>query len=200
MEPREGLLTYMAEGNNISSSEYYSRKIHWPGNTSQCEKFGSGVTIGRGYDLKHRSKSEVISDLTFAGVPIEKAKEIAEGSKNSHCAAGDFVKNNRGSISPITEQQQIRLFEKTYATYLNDSIVFYHRYKKKDSVAWGDLNQALKDVLVDMKYQGRLEVGMVAVFGKNDKKEVTNLIRNSAKLTSDESARQRISYLERNMK
>lgn len=90
--------------------------------------------------------------------------------------------------------------KKTYATYLNDSIVFYNRYKKKDSVSWGDLNQALKDVLVDMKYQGRLEVGMVAVFGKNDKKEVTNLIRKSAKLTSDESARQRISYLERNMK
>jgi hypothetical protein len=36
MEPREGILTFMAEGNNISNSRHYSRKIHWPGVMSKC--------------------------------------------------------------------------------------------------------------------------------------------------------------------
>jgi len=29
LEPKEGLLTFRAEGNNDSSSQYFSRKIHW---------------------------------------------------------------------------------------------------------------------------------------------------------------------------
>lgn len=31
MQPKQGLLTFRAEGNNITNSRYYSRKIHWPG-------------------------------------------------------------------------------------------------------------------------------------------------------------------------
>lgn len=75
MEPKQGLLTFLAEGNNIPNSIYYSRKIHWPGNSLQCDKFGSGVTIGRGYDLKYRNVGEVISDLTMSGIPLNKAKK-----------------------------------------------------------------------------------------------------------------------------
>lgn len=112
MEPKEGLLTYMVQRNNILISQYYSRKIHWPGNSTQCNKFGPGVTIGRGYDLKHRAKTTIVSDLTFAGIPLDKAKKIAEGSKKSHCAASDFVKESREAISEITEIQQIKLFKK----------------------------------------------------------------------------------------
>jgi len=58
------MLTYMAEGDNIPHSQYYFRKIHWPGNAAQYSKFGSKVTLGRGYDLKYRTELEVISDLT----------------------------------------------------------------------------------------------------------------------------------------
>ncbi len=54
----------MAEGDNIPHSQYYFRKIHWPGNAAQYSKFGSKVTLGRGYDLKYRTELEVISDLT----------------------------------------------------------------------------------------------------------------------------------------
>jgi hypothetical protein len=80
MEPREGLLTFNAEGNNVRSNRYYSRVLHWPGILSQCKKFGSGVTIGRGYDMKHRSSEKIIRDLTYAGIPLEKAKKIAENA------------------------------------------------------------------------------------------------------------------------
>ena len=78
MKLKKGILTYMAEGDNIPHSKYYSRKIHWPGNAAQCSKFGSGVTLGRGYDLTYRTELEVISDLTSSGISVEKAKKIAK--------------------------------------------------------------------------------------------------------------------------
>jgi hypothetical protein len=200
MEPREGLLTFRAEGNNISSSRNYSRKIHWPGITSKCNSYGSGVTIGRGYDMKHRSTSEIINNLTFAGVPLEKAKKIAEGSKKSFCSASDFVKENREKISEITEYQQLRIFELIYKDYVRDSIRFYNKYKKQDSVSWEKLHQILKDVFVDMKYQGVLKDKMVLIFGRNEKSDVIDLIKGSTVLLSFEPGRARIPYIQRGMK
>ena len=82
MDPREGILTFMAEGNNIPGSRNYSRKIHWPGISSKCQSYGSGVTIGRGYDMKHRLPAEIIKDLTLAGIPIEKAKKLPKVQRN----------------------------------------------------------------------------------------------------------------------
>lgn len=73
LEPKEGLLTFRAEGNNVRNSSNYSRVIHWPNDSAQCRRSGSGVTIDRGYDMKHRSPKKIVSDLTYAGVPLEKA-------------------------------------------------------------------------------------------------------------------------------
>ncbi|MEW5287776.1 hypothetical protein ABW286_00930 [Erwinia papayae] len=86
LEPKEGLLTFRAEGNNLAGSRYYSRKLHWPGVASKCNAYGSGVTFGRGYDMKHRSAGEIIADLTYVGIPVGQAKKIAGGAYKSHCA------------------------------------------------------------------------------------------------------------------
>ncbi|SER25536.1 toxin homologue of phage lysozyme [Rosenbergiella nectarea] len=200
MEPKQGLLTFLAEGNNVPSGIYYSRKIHWPGNSLQCDKFASGVTIGRGYDLKNRNEGEVIKDLTMSGIPLDKAKKIAQGVTKSHCLASNFVKKNKGSIEEITEIQQLRLFENTYPKYVIDSEKFYNKHKNNECVPWNELEQPLKDVLVDMKYQGRLEINMIPIFGKNSKKAVIELIHKRSKLSSDELGRKRIPYLENNIK
>ncbi|WP_241592126.1 hypothetical protein [Rosenbergiella epipactidis] len=196
MKPKKGMLTSMAEGDNIPHSKYYSRKIHWPGNAAQCSKFGSGITLGKGYDLKYRTELEVISDLTSSGISVEKAKQIAKGVKKSYCSAHEFVKKNRDAIEEITEIQQIRLFEKTYLHYSNDSQRFYHRYKSPHCVTWEQLKPPLKEVLIDMKYQGRLAISMIPIFGKNEIDRVINLILHSAKLSSDEGGRQRVRFLE----
>ncbi len=196
MEPKEGGLTYRAEGNNIPGSPYYSRKIHWPGISFRCHTYGSGVTIGRGYDLKHRSRREIVHDLTLAGVPSEQAEKIAEAAKKSHCSARDFVKREREYIGEITELQQLRLFELTYQKYIVDSIRFYNKYKKTTSVSWEKLDSTLKDVFVDMKYQGVLTMEMVPVFGKNEKQNVIDLIKTNADLSSAERARGRVSYIQ----
>ncbi|WP_261640831.1 hypothetical protein [Erwinia mallotivora] len=154
LEPKEGLLTFRAEGNNLAGSRYYSRKLHWPGVASKCNAYGQGVTFGRGYDMKHRSAGEIIADLTYVGIPLDQAKKIAGGAYKSHCAASDFVKNNTGSTIELTEHQQLRLFEKVCARYVKDSIRFYNKYKKQDSVLWNKLHSTLQEVFVDMKYQG----------------------------------------------
>lgn len=52
---KAGQITFAAEGNNITSSPFFSRVVHWPGNSS------SGVTLGRGYDMGSRSESEIYS-------------------------------------------------------------------------------------------------------------------------------------------
>lgn len=198
MEPKEGGLTYRAEGNNIPGSPYYSRKIHWPGLSFRCHAYGSGVTIGRGYDLKHRSRREIVHDLTLAGVPSEQAEKIAEAAKKSHCSASDFVKREREYIGEITELQQLRLFELTYQKYIVDSIRFYNKYKKTTSVSWEKLDSTLKDVFVDMKYQGVLYSDMVPIFGRNKKQDVINLIKSVPILHSHEVGRGRISYIQGN--
>ncbi len=121
MRPKEGSLTYAAEGNNIPTSRYYSRVIHWPGSSIKCTNEGSGVTLGCGYDMKYRSPAQIKSDLTASGIPLEKAETIAKGSGKSYCEAERFVKENKNIIGEITETQQLRLFELTYKSYIRDS-------------------------------------------------------------------------------
>lgn len=200
LEPKEGLLTFRAEGNNITGSGYYSRKLHWPGAVSKCNAYGSGVTLGRGYDMKHRSTGEIIADLTLAGVSLNEAKKLAGGAHKSHCAASDFVRNNKGSTIELTEQQQLRLFEHVYAMYVKDSIRFYNKYKQQGSVSWSELHKVLKEVLIDMRFQGALRHEMISVFGKNQKQDVIRLINGNAFLANYESARGRVRYIQECMR
>lgn len=95
MEPKEGLLTFRGEGNNIRGDIYYSRMIHFPVNYNACTGALSGVTIGRGYDLGGRSVSEVLSDLLFSGLSVEQAKKISRGAKLRGCQAAKFVKEKK---------------------------------------------------------------------------------------------------------
>ncbi|MEW5290433.1 hypothetical protein ABW286_14790 [Erwinia papayae] len=141
-----------------------------------------------------------IADLTFAGIPQDEAKKIAGGAYKSHCSASDFVKNNRGATTELTEHQQLRLFEKVCARYVKDSIQFYNKYKKQDSVLWSKLHKTLREVFVDMKYQGALSFEMVPVFGFNDKESVIALISKNIKLLADEPGRCGINYIRENMK
>ena len=65
----DGQLTFDAEG--TEGGVYHSRTPHWPGG-------GSGVTIGRGYDLgQGRSATSIVEDLTAAGLSPEAAQTYA---------------------------------------------------------------------------------------------------------------------------
>ena len=200
LEPKEGLLTFRAEGNNTRSSLFYSRIIHWPGKIVRCGKSGAGVTIGRGYDMKHRSPKKIIGDLTYAGIPLEKARQIATGAGISHCNAANFVRDKKASITEISELQQIKLFELDYNRYINESIRLYNLYKKTDSVSWDNLHPVLKEVFIDMRYQGVLKSYVVSIFGLNNKGDVINLIKKTPALPVHEAARGRVNYIKVNMR
>ncbi|RRZ89863.1 hypothetical protein [Erwinia sp. 198] len=83
----------------------------------------------------------------------------------------------------------------TYSDYYYKAENFYFRRKGKDAVAWRDLDQALRDVFVDMFYQGRLNPNRVKYFEKNDRSNVIRLIKGNRLLSGDEAGRNRIGYL-----
>ena len=199
-EPKEGLLTFRAEGNNFRGSRYYSRVIHWPGNASACQGDASGVTIGRGFDMGSRTKAESYGYLIKAGVEAKKTEKISTGSRLKFCEAEKFVRQHKNEIGEITEVQQLKLFEAVYDEYIIDAKRFYNKYCKPASISWLDLDQRIKDVFIDMKYQGVLRTDMVRFFSNNDKNDVVRLIKTHSRLKKDDENRQRIKYLLENRK
>ncbi|RRZ92939.1 pesticin C-terminus-like muramidase [Erwinia sp. 198] len=198
LEPEKGLLTFRAEGSNSKSSLYFSRKIHFPQDAERCDGVLSGVTLGRGYDLGHRSRSEIISDLTYAGLPVSKAKKLAEASRLTGCEARNFVKKHHHEIGIITEIQQVKLFEKIYPDYEVRAKNNYNSWLKNrsDIVPWGSLSLAIKNVLIDFVYQGYTKSARPMLAGAhNNPQELINYIRNTPTLRDDEPDRQRVNYL-----
>ncbi|SEQ55490.1 toxin homologue of phage lysozyme [Rosenbergiella nectarea] len=195
IKPEAGLITFLAEGKDTKGSIGYSREIHFPGNYNQCNKNASGVTIGRGYDVGRRFKSEILSDLRASGVPQNQAKEISKSSMLQGCQAANFVKENKSKIGEITEMQQIKLFNITYDKYVKRAIVFYKKYKGIKSLEWNRKDSKIRDVFVDLLYQGLMTKDMVRYFEENKKEDVINMIRRKKGIMMYEKNRGRIQYL-----
>ena len=157
------------------------------------------VTTARDYAIEHRPPKKIISDLTHAGIPLEKAQQMAAGAGMSHCQAANFVEERRTSTVEISELQQKKLFELDYRRYVDESVRLYNAYKKTDSVNWDKLHPVLKEVFIDLRYQGALRSEMVPIFGLNNGNEVINLIKKTPALLRDEKARNRIKYIKVNM-
>ncbi|MFC0138922.1 hypothetical protein ACFFJN_01615 [Erwinia mallotivora] len=110
------------------------------------------------------------------------------------------MKNNKESTGEITEIQQLRLFQIIWSEYFNNASDFYYRRKMPGSLPWDKLAPEIKEVFVDMFYQGRMTIDRVKFFTNNDKNEIIKLIRSNSLLTGDEVGRKRIKYLVENMK
>lgn len=160
LEPKKGLLTFRAEGNDFKSSQDYSRKIHWPGVGSSCGNNASGVTIGRGFDLGKRTKISSLMILQRAQISAEQSELIANGSGMKGCSAYQFVKKNRDRIAEITELQQLTLFNITYSEMekdverickKRDVIKTYHPIPDTSpEIAWKNIPEIIKEVLIDL--------------------------------------------------
>lgn len=86
-----------------------SERLHWPGGAS-------GVTLGPGYDLRHRSAPEIVRDLTAIGVPQATADQIARGAGLSGTAARDFAAANR-TLVMLSPGKERALLAQTVAPY-----------------------------------------------------------------------------------
>ncbi len=189
-----GQITFDGEGNDNASSRYFSRVLHWPGGAS-------GVTLGRGYDMRERSAPEIISDLTSAGVPVPQATKCSEGAGLKGAKAADFVKENRKACGEVSHTQQKALFLAIYSSvYVNRARRFYNRHtaSEPERLAWDDLSQPIRDILADLAYQGAMTSGAMKAAMRNDPHELAEYIRKTPKLNQYEKGRNRAGYLEQN--
>ena len=93
--PEKGFITFNVEGNDIENSPYFSREFHVP-------SASSGLTIGRGYDMAHRSPDEIQKDLVDAGVDADKADIISEAAGLTGPQAEVFIADKDLVDFPIT--------------------------------------------------------------------------------------------------
>jgi hypothetical protein len=187
----QGQITFDGEGNDIPNSRDFSRVIHWPGNDK------SGVTLGRGYDMGKRTKGEVYSDMLRVGIGSEKASLIAMGAGLKGGAAATFVKMYKEKIGVITHQQQMDLFNIIYGGYIEIAKKRYAHYSANvpDRVDWAELHPAIRDILVDLAYQGMEGKKTIPVAAKNDIDLLIKLIESETELLKYEVGRNRAGYL-----
>lgn len=146
--PPYGLITWEVEGNE--GGPYHSRKLHVPSATS-------GLTLGRGYDMKNRSAAKINQDLTASGVPAADAAKIAQAAGLAGDAAKKFITTQQLSSFEISKPAQVALFLITYA---DEKAVVDRISAKPETVAaygaclWAKIDQAVIDLLVDLKYRG----------------------------------------------
>jgi hypothetical protein len=201
---REGQLTFDAEGVDYITAvapfrqpqqmPNFSRILHWPGSAS-------GVTIGRGYDMKNRSAGQIQIEMRLAGIEEYKAIICSKAAHLAGREASNFVKDYGTFVGEITHIQQIRLFETIYPDYIKLSAYYYKKYTTDkfyipDAIQWDRMDKQIKSVYVDISYQGVENIRtLTACVARNDKKRLIEFIRNSTFYMSYESNRKRINYL-----
>lgn len=186
-----GLITFLAEGNDSPNSIAFSRQLHHP-------SFDSGITIGRGYDLKERNKALIYHDLISAGLPPAQAKKISEASRLSGRNADLFIRKYKEDIGEITRAQQVTLFNNIYPSYVRIAKVRYERIiSTSHGCPWGQLDSAIRDILVDIVYQGFKGYEAMKSASSNNIIDFIDFLKAKKEYTIYESGRNRVKYLER---
>ncbi|WP_338023495.1 calcium-binding protein [Archangium primigenium] len=145
----KGQLTFDAEGMETRGA-FFSRTPHHP-------TLGSGVTIGRGYDMKYRTSEQVVEHLTAAGVPQADAELLAQGAKLTGQDARDFVNRPDVAAIEISQSAQKNLFNTVYAEHEKDVLDISNSPSRLEAfgrVDWENLDPALLDVAVDLRFRG----------------------------------------------
>ncbi len=196
LTPSRGTVTFSSEGQE--GGKYHSRKLHVPGDTS-------GLTLGRGYDMKMRNKNQIISDLVRAGVDKEKATLIAGGAHLEGKKAREYIKKNNLENFEINSLSQIKLFERSYD---HEEAEVLRISKKPDVVKaygaldWKKTDPAIKDLLVDLKfrgdYTGHTRALVQKLAAENNLTELAKLMANREKWKNvpDDRFKRRKEFLE----
>lgn len=144
-----GQLTFDAEGLE-KPGRFFSRHLHVPGTWS-------GATIGRGYDMRERSREEIVADLRAAGTSKTTAQKLARTRGLKGQQAKSFIAENGLGAIEITPQQQKSLFLLTYKELEGDVIRICTKVDvvaKYGGLNWNTLHPMIRDLLVDLRYRG----------------------------------------------
>ncbi|XP_065058978.1 uncharacterized protein LOC135686636 [Rhopilema esculentum] len=140
----EGQVTFDAEGNDNPRSRYFSRKLHVP-------SAWSGITVGRGYDIKYKRKKVVLRDLRAIGLGDLYAKKIAGGVGKFGGKAKKYIKAQKLQSFTITRRQQKNLFKITFAREKRETKRLVTKYYKRNL---DRLNGKIQEILIDLKFRG----------------------------------------------
>lgn len=202
----QGFLTFHKEGTDVKSSV-----LHHPGRYS-------GVTIGRGYDLKERNMVEIFTDLTMSGMSSKDANIVKTGYHMKGAQADKFVKDYKDKIAAFPRTNQIRLFQRIFPKYIATVKRVYGRvssevYEKdledicreSSKVSWKktpfeDLNNLIIDVAIDLNFQGLYYKATAEVISKNSIDLFIEYLSNNTGIADYEKggnhpSRDRIGYL-----
>ncbi len=147
-KPIDGDLTWEAEGQE--GGPYHSRKFHMP-------SINSGLTIGRGYDMKDKNAVQIKNDLVKSGIDAIASTIISKAAGKKGNQAELFIIDKDLLDFEISAITQLKLFNIIYKE-LEDDVKRICR--KSDTVLeygkvdWDNLNKAIKTVLVDLRYRG----------------------------------------------
>lgn len=186
LQVSQGQFTFDNEGLDYSTATvpfratpgpWFSRVLHWPGGNS-------GVTLGRGFDMKLRSTGEIHSMLRQAGLEEHKAVICSRAAGLSGRAAEQFVTVFGPMVGEITHQQQIQLFEMAWHTKIHYARGVYLRHSADiaQRLPWEQIDGKIKDIFIDTLYQGNRNAGIMAKIiaqGSNREKIIQHLKDNN---------------------
>jgi hypothetical protein len=144
-----GQLTFEAEGQEVRGL-FFSRRPHVPSNSS-------GVTLGRGYDMKMKTRTKILGDLTNAGIDAALAARFAGAVGLQGRSAKQYLHDQGLEAVEITPAQQKALFLTTYEEHAADvkricaTNTVVRTYGR---TAWDQLHPTIQDVVVDLRYRG----------------------------------------------
>jgi|GEM_PF-6929317 len=180
-------LTWAGEGPDAQT-----QSPHVPGETS-------GLTMGKGWDAKHRTPKQIKKELQAIGLSKELAESLSEfgdpsgpGDKVSGLTGGEA----KGKLAAaglkglkLTKEQQARLFALTYKQESDRAQALYSKCKNPKWPAWKELHPAIRAVWTDLKYVGHntkvsREKIMPAV-KSNDPKQLLKVMSDKKFWTSD---------------
>lgn len=153
-----------------------SNVLHWP-------KGASGVTLGPGYDMKERTKEEIIADLKAIGISKDIAEKVSEAKGRKGLDAEAFVKANAELIKPPLDlKKELALLKHVlpkYEEYVRNAVLVdlhQHEFDALVSFSWnvgkilvtgghinrGEVHRALEIIQGATKSEGKEMPGLVS--------------------------------------
>jgi hypothetical protein len=146
--PDRGIVTFDSEG--TEGGKWHSRRLHVPTDAS-------GLTLGRGYDMRTKNPGQIVNDLTKAGVDLDTSRVLSSAVGLKGDDAKEFISDEDLEEFEIDPCTQRILFDITYdaeareARRICEKADVTAQYGKCD---WDHLDPAIRDIVVDLKYRG----------------------------------------------
>lgn len=147
-KPEKGQITWDGEGQE--GGPFHSRRLHVPSGTS-------GLTIGRGYDCKQKTSTQIKQDLLDAGFETTVAIKLSTAAGKYGNSAVRFIIDNDLLDFEVTLNKQLNLFKIIYQNLESELIRIssvQSNIEEFGEVKWNDIDNTIKDLIVDLIFRG----------------------------------------------